>query len=349
PGPPGRRLPPPFRLHRRRLRPPPARRPGLSPPGRLRRAPGRCRPPRRLCRPEPLHPHLQAPHRLHPRGLPENDGPGRGPFQKLNPVQDGSSPAAEDGERRPGDVPGHRGAPCHEGERPMARTGWLRWALAAALALGAAGGQAQIILKKDQPPLPIDEAVCNAVIDKALKALEEEYVFPEMAAKMARAVRQRQADKEYAKVKTGQELAALLTKHLQEVSRDKHLRVSCSTEKLPKRPEGKGPTPRMKERMRQMMLKTNAGYRKVERLGGNVGYLAVDGFADAEAAAGPAAAAMNFLANTEALIIDLRRNGGGNPHGVALLCSYFFDEKPVHLNDLYWRKGHRTQEFWTSK
>src|SRR5262249_25316439 len=92
-----------------------------------------------------------------------------------------------------------------------------------------------------------------------------------------------------------------------------------------------------------------AAYRKVERLDGNVGYLALDGFMDAEVAAEPAAAAMNFLANTDALIIDLRRNGGGSPHGVALLCSYFFDEKPVHLNSLYWRKGDRTEEFWTRK
>src|SRR5262249_40916872 len=84
-------------------------------------------------------------------------------------------------------------------------------------------------------------------------------------------------------------------------------------------------------------------------LGGNVGYLALDGFADAEAAAEPAAAAMNFLAYTDALIIDLRRNGGGNPHGVALLCSYFFDEKPGHLNSLYSRKDDRTEDFWTRK
>src|SRR5262249_37587754 len=188
-----------------------------------------------------------------------------------------------------------------------------------------------------------------AVLNEALKQLDENYVFPEVAAKMATAIRQRQADKEYTKVKTRQELAELLTRHLQEVSKDKHLPAMCSTPKPPKPPEGKGPTPEMREKRRQMDLRTNALYRKVERLGGNVGYLALDGFADAEAAAEPAAASMNFLANTDALIIDLRRNGGGSPHGVALLCSYFFDEKPVHLNDLYWRKGHRTQEFWTSK
>jgi len=32
---------------------------------------------------------------------------------------------------------------------------------------------------------------------------------------------------------------------------------------------------------------------------------------------------------------------------VALISSYLFGEKPVHLNDLYWRTGDRTQEFWT--
>ncbi|MCG3120544.1 MAG: hypothetical protein ALAOOOJD_03288 [bacterium] len=61
-----------------------------------------------------------------------------------------------------------------------------------------------------------------------------------------------------------------------------------------------------------------------------------------------AATAMNFLANTDALIIDLRRNGGGQPEMVALLSSYLFD-KPTHLNDIYSRFDNRTQEYWTSE
>jgi hypothetical protein len=232
----------------------------------------------------------------------------------------------------------------------MIRTGLSRWTPAAVVMLAAAATQAQlIVVKKDGPPLAIDQATCIVVIDKALKTLEEDYVSPEVAAKMVKDVRRRQANNEYDRVKTGQELAELLTRHLQEVSNDKHLRLSCFTGELPKLPEGKGPTPAMKARMRQMALKTNAGYRKVERLAGNVSYLAIDGFMDAEAAAEPAAAATNFLANTEALIIDLRRNGGGGPSGVVLLCSYLFDDKPVHLNSLYWRKGDRTEEFWTLK
>jgi hypothetical protein len=225
----------------------------------------------------------------------------------------------------------------------------LRYLLAAAVTLAATMGQAQILLKKGQSPLPIDEATSNAVISSALKALQEEYVFPDVAEKMAQAIGRRVEAKEYATVKSGQELAQLLTKHLQEVSKDKHLRVLCSTEKLPKLSAGAEPSTEMKEQMRLMSLKSNAGYRKVERLAGNVGYLALDGFVEAAAAERPAAAALNFLADTDALIIDLRRNGGGEPEGVALLCSYFFAEKPVHLNSLYYRKGNRTEEYWTRK
>jgi len=227
----------------------------------------------------------------------------------------------------------------------MSRAPLLRWAVAAVVTLATAA-HAQIVIREDQPSLPIRQATVHAVIDDALKLLEEEYVFPEVAAKMTKAVRQRQRNKEYAQVKTGQELAELLAEHLQEVSKDKHLNFVCSTAKLPKDLD---PTPEMAERTRQGILKSNAGFRRVERLDGNVGYLDLDWFAEAEDAAGPAAAAMNFLAHTDALIIDLRRNGGGSPSGVALLCSYFFDETPVHLNTLQWRQGNGAEEYWTLK
>src|SRR6267143_2139224 len=75
---------------------------------------------------------------------------------------------------------------------------------------------------------------------------------------------------------------------------------------------------------------------------GNTGYIELHGFTDAEAGAETVAAAMNFVANTNALIIDLRRNGGGQPEMVALISSYLFGPEPVHLNDLYWREGNRT-------
>jgi C-terminal processing protease CtpA/Prc len=55
---------------------------------------------------------------------------------------------------------------------------------------------------------------------------------------------------------------------------------------------------------------------------------------------------MNFLANVDALIVDLRDNGGGDPKMVAWISSYLFGAR-THLNDLYERKTNKTIEYWT--
>ena len=90
----------------------------------------------------------------------------------------------------------------------------------------------------------------------------------------------------------------------------------------------------------------NFGIRRVERLDGNVGYLDLRRVA-VPANAGPAiAAAMELVAGTYALIIDLRHNGGGSPEGVVLWCSYLLTEKPTHLNDIFHADTGETRQFW---
>jgi len=84
----------------------------------------------------------------------------------------------------------------------------------------------------------------------------------------------------------------------------------------------------------------------VQLLEGNVGYIDIRGFAGMETGKAMADAYMKLIERSDAIIIDLTRNGGGSPHTVQYLCSYFFDEE-VHLNSLYWREGDRTDEFWT--
>ena len=93
---------------------------------------------------------------------------------------------------------------------------------------------------------------------------------------------------------------------------------------------------------------TEFGFRKVEILPGNIGYLDFRFFANAGDGGPTAIAAMNFLAHTDALIFDLRQNGGGNPSMIQLISSYLFEE-PVHLNSFYIRKGDSTQQFWTQE
>jgi C-terminal processing protease CtpA/Prc len=94
------------------------------------------------------------------------------------------------------------------------------------------------------------------------------------------------------------------------------------------------------------MERINCGFEKVERLSSNIGYLKFNMFADPEVCGPTAVAAMNFLGNSDAIIIDLRENGGGDPKMIALLSTYLFS-KPTHLNDLWERKSDTTQQYWT--
>lgn len=95
------------------------------------------------------------------------------------------------------------------------------------------------------------------------------------------------------------------------------------------------------------MKARNFGVERVERLPFNIGYLDLHGFLPAKAAADTIGAAMTVLTNTDTLIIDLRKNGGGDPATVAMLASYFLDER-THLTDFYYRTGDRTEQMWSS-
>ena len=98
--------------------------------------------------------------------------------------------------------------------------------------------------------------------------------------------------------------------------------------------------------MRRMGRLDNFGIRRVERLDGNIGYLDVRRVA-IPANAGPAiSAAMELVAGTYALIIDLRQNHGGAPEGVVFWCSYLLDERPTHLNDIFHADTGETRQFW---
>ncbi len=194
-------------------------------------------------------------------------------------------------------------------------------------------------------PVPTDKTMDaqqrQAAIEGAIKKLHETYVFPEVAKQMEAALRERMQRKEYDSITSPAAFARTLTEHLQAVSKDKHLRVLYTGNGAPALRSRLNP-----EQYRAQASQRNYGFEKVERLSGNIGYLDFRGFEDPELAGETAAAALTFLANTDALIIDLRQNGGGDPAMVALVSSYLFDKK-IHLNDLYIRAENRTEEFWT--
>lgn len=224
------------------------------------------------------------------------------------------------------------------------RRGILTIGVAAALLMLLTG---LVRAQSAQPEASLDAATRAQVTENVLKRVSELYVFPEIAKEMEKAITARVQKKEYDSVTSGLALAQKLTADLQAISHDKHLRVVFSEKTLPER--GDDPGRRDPEEIRRQGARNNYGFSKVEVLAGNVGYLDLRQFYRAEMAAEKATAAMNFLADTDALIIDLRKNGGGSADMVALLASYLLGPEPVLINTAYFRPENRTFETWTLK
>jgi len=198
------------------------------------------------------------------------------------------------------------------------------------------------------PPAPpaVNAQDRAAIIDDISAALNETYVFPETAKKMEERMRSQLKSGAYDRLGTMDVFTEKLTTDLRSVSHDLHLGVVWDPEQPPEQPDGPPPADQQ-ARFAAQLRRDNYCFRKVEHLPGNVGYLKLDCFAPAEFGGGAAVAAMGFLSGSDALIFDLRENGGGSPSMIQLLTSYLMPTEPTHLNDFYIRKGDKTRQFWT--
>lgn len=191
----------------------------------------------------------------------------------------------------------------------------------------------------------IDAATRKEVVEGAIRQMNERYVFPDVAKKTEAALYRNLQDKRYDDLDDAGRFAAKLTEDLQAVSKDKHIRVRYSATPLPKTQSNTASTEQISKYRKQAEIE-NYGIEKVERLTLNIGYIDLRGFISVDISGEAISAAMTLVANTDALIIDLRQNGCGSPATVAFMTSYLFDER-THLNSLYWREGNRTSQFWT--
>jgi hypothetical protein len=193
--------------------------------------------------------------------------------------------------------------------------------------------------------ISVDAATRTRVIDAAVARLAEYYVYPDLAKKMGDALREHQKQGAYDAINDGPTFAKTLTDHLRAVSKDLHLAVWFTPKSVPDKEPGE-PTPEDKEKMKAQFEKNNCGFEKAEKLDGNIGYVKFNFFGDAEICGPKATTALGSLGEVDALIFDLRQNGGGQPAMVAYVSSYLFAKK-THLNSLYDRKKNTTEKFWT--
>lgn len=196
---------------------------------------------------------------------------------------------------------------------------------------------------------PLDAAARKQVIDGLHARLNDYYIYPDVAQKMLAAVDQHAKDGKYDGMTDGAEFADALMTDLRDVSHDKHLFLRYNPYKTPPQEAAGAPEKPSAEEMarfRKEVLQQNCAFSKLEILPHNIGYVKLNAFPPPDFCAETAAAAMNFLAHTDALIYDLRENGGGDPSMVDFMLSYLFDEQ-THINDLVNRHAKETHQYWT--
>jgi hypothetical protein len=190
----------------------------------------------------------------------------------------------------------------------------------------------------------------STVVKRVSSLLNANYIFPETAKKMEEHLNAQLNEGKYDRINDKNEFARALTNDLLSISKDKHIRVSYDPEAVKRIRASNSSSKEEQEKARKAQIERerqrNFGFRRLEILEGNIGYLDLTGFSGLDQAAETIIAAMNFLANSNAVIIDLRNNGGGSPFTIQIISSYFLEEY-THLNSFEWRGDDIIKQFWT--
>ncbi|HEX8244233.1 MAG TPA: S41 family peptidase [Longimicrobium sp.] len=206
-------------------------------------------------------------------------------------------------------------------------------ATAMPLAAQAAASTAPLAAR-GSAPRALDAASRRAVVDSAAKMLASYYAFADTGQMLAAHLRARLAAGAFDGAATEEQLGDVLTREMQAFNHDGHLYTAYQPQAgspaaaalaawRQGNPFRAAPGPRQVSAEEQAALRRqNYGFTRVDRLDGNVGYLEITSFTSGEEATRAIDAAMQFLSHVDALIVDLRRNGGGNQM-VHYVASYF--------------------------
>ena len=189
----------------------------------------------------------------------------------------------------------------------------------------------------------------KSIISSIQAHLNNAYVDLETSNKMVNELERNVKFNKYNSITSPTEFSKVLTIDLQNISKDLHLKVNFEPKKIAQKKHitSEKEQLKMEKMMKAKMAEINYGFLETKILTGNIGYLNLFLFSDTKYAKETATAAMNFLCNTNAIIIDLRSNKGGVPSMVQLLSSYFFDKTPVLLSDFYERKTNKKTQLYT--
>lgn len=185
----------------------------------------------------------------------------------------------------------------------------------------------------------------NALIDSLNTVLNNHYVFPEKASNISTYLATQLKKNAYViDLQNPQKIAEQIQRDIIKIHRDPHMGIKYDPGFRVQ--QNLAPSVEEISQTKKYWKENNYAFTKVEVLPGNIGYFTFNVFVDDTEAAKPTiSAALRFLSNTSAVIIDLRENYGGSPNMVSQIESYFFNVK-THMNDLINRSAKDTTFFY---
>ena len=189
----------------------------------------------------------------------------------------------------------------------------------------------------------VDTQYKMKVLQKIDSLLQTKYVLPEMAKKYAAEFREKYENGDYNSCRNSEEFAVQITADLFAITNDKHIKFRViESSNIGEKPENSLHHP---IRYHILGINENKGFSRIEWMEGNIGYLDIRRFYLYPDIQDLVDCSMNLLLNANAIIIDLRENGGGSGD---YLSSYFL-KYPTQLNSWYSRENDFVTEFWTSQ
>lgn len=206
---------------------------------------------------------------------------------------------------------------------------------------------ARCLFSQSAAAFSLSPKAVKTLVDSLAGQITKYYVFEEKAKEMSEHLKMQCKKGVYNNINDPHILAAMLTNDVNSIHLDEHFHVEYNPGMADELLGNIDDVPKMvAERLNKAKSK-NFGFKKVEILSGNIGYLEISSFSRLnEYSKATADAALKMVSNTNALIIDLRYGVGGSPEMINHIISYFFKEK-IHVSDIFIRSENATLNYYT--
>jgi len=193
----------------------------------------------------------------------------------------------------------------------------------------------------------------SVIIDKATRLMEENYIHPDRVNTVREQLNLRLQKGGYDSLNGTGDFLGALNNDLEHWGKDHHLDIFVNKARVKQiltdeKNQNQSKAETIADDFLQQIRYENFMMRKLERLDGNIGYFSFLSFTPLEASKQSLTSAMNFLLYSNAIIIDLRNNGGGYASTMNFLLSYFLkDSTPVSVHRF--RKDNAVVKSYTVK